>query len=67
MVDVLMTTHKAEDVKDGTLPNYQQEAINSTAKQVPKLKGVQFENKNYWELEIPPNSVIYCDPLMRVQ
>ena len=20
------------------------------------------ENKNYWELEIPPNSVIYCDP-----
>mgnify|MGYP001591798010 CR=1 FL=1 len=48
--------------KDGTLPNYQQEAINSTAKQVPKLKGVQFENKNYWELEIPPNSVIYCDP-----
>lgn len=48
--------------KDGTLPNYQQEAINSTAKQVPKLKGVQFKNMNYWELDLPKNSVIYCDP-----
>ncbi len=49
-------------LKNGKLPNYQSEAINSTAKQVPKLKGVEFTNKNYWELEIPPNSVIYCDP-----
>ena len=40
-------------LKNGTLPNYQQEAINSTAKQIPKLKGVEFTNKNYWELEIP--------------
>lgn len=49
-------------LKNGKLPNYQAEAINSTAKQVPKLKGVEFTNKNYWELDIPDNSVIYCDP-----
>jgi DNA adenine methylase len=49
-------------LKNGTLPNYQQEAINSTAKQIPKLKGVKFTNKNYWEIEIPKDSVIYCDP-----
>ena len=47
--------------KDG-LRNYQTEAINNTLKQVPKLKGVIFENKNYFELDIPPNSLIYCDP-----
>ena len=49
-------------LKNGKLPNYQIEAINSTAKQIPKLKGVEFTNKNYWELDIPKNSVIYCDP-----
>lgn len=42
--------------------SYQTEAINSTAKQVPKLQGVEFTNKNYWELDIPESSVIYCDP-----
>ena len=42
--------------------NYQTEAINSTAKQIQKLKGVKFTNINYLELQIPPNSVIYCDP-----
>lgn len=48
--------------KNGVLPNYQQESINSTKKQLPKLKGVKFENKQYSELEIPTNSIIYCDP-----
>lgn len=28
----------------------------------PKLKGALFFNKNYWDLEIPDNSIIYCDP-----
>ncbi len=31
-------------------------------KQFPKLLGVEFFNKNYWELDIPSNSIIYCDP-----
>jgi len=34
-------------LKNGKLPNYQTEAINSTAKQIPKL---------------PKSSIIYCDP-----
>ena len=48
--------------KDGTLPSYQQEAINSTNRQRKKLEGVKFFNKNYYDLEIPENSIIYCDP-----
>ena len=31
-------------------------------KQLPKLRGIVLENKNYWELEIPDNSIVYCDP-----
>lgn len=30
--------------------------------QVEKMKGVEFLNKPYYELEIPDNSIIYCDP-----
>ena len=48
--------------KDGTLPSYQQEAINSTNRQRKKLEGVKFFNKNYYDLDIPENSIIYCDP-----
>ena len=49
-------------LKNGKLPNYQTEAINSTAKQIPKLKGVEFTNLKYNEIEIPESSIIYCDP-----
>jgi len=49
-------------LKNGKLPNYQTEAINSTAKQIPKLKGVKFTNLKYNEIEIPESSIIYCDP-----
>ena len=24
--------------------------------------GVTFQNKPYYELELPPNSIVYCDP-----
>ena len=48
--------------KIGTIRDYQQEAINNTAKQIPKLQGVKFTNLKYNEIEIPPNSIIYCDP-----
>ncbi len=44
------------------LRNYQLEAISTTLKQVKKLKGVIFQNKPYYELELPPNSIVYCDP-----
>lgn len=49
-------------MKNGKLPNYQTESINSVAKQVSKLKGVQFTCKPFWDLQIPENSIIYCDP-----
>ena len=34
------------------------EAISNIEKQLPKMLGVQFENKDYTELEIPANSII---------
>lgn len=51
--------------KIGTERNYQAEARKNIDKQKPKLKGVVFTNKKYTELEIPNNSIIYCDPPYR--
>lgn len=48
--------------KIGTVRDYQQEAINNTLKQITKLNQVLFCNKQYFELQIPENSIIYCDP-----
>jgi DNA adenine methylase len=48
--------------KNGKIRYYQVEHSNSIFKQLPKLQGVKFENKKYSELEIPDNSIIYCDP-----
>ena len=42
--------------------NYSLEAHNNVRKQAPKLKGIVFNNLNYWELSIPHKSIIYCDP-----
>lgn len=44
------------------LRNYQMEAKNVIQKQVDKMKGVVFQNNHYSELELPPNSIVYCDP-----
>lgn len=46
----------------GTVRDYQDEAIRNVLKQVEKLKGVVFHNQHYTKLEIPLNSIIYCDP-----
>jgi DNA adenine methylase len=48
--------------KEGNVRDYQRESRSAIAKQVPKMLGVVFENKSYEDLEIPPNSIIYCDP-----
>lgn len=48
--------------KIGTVRDYQIEAINNVAKQVKKMEGVIFQNKPFLELELPLNSIIYCDP-----
>ncbi len=42
--------------------NYSEEAKRNVDKQSKKLKGILFLNKSYLELNIPKNSIIYCDP-----
>jgi len=48
--------------KNGSIRDYQLESIKNVKKQLPKLIDIQFSNKSYFELEIPPNSTVYCDP-----
>lgn len=48
--------------KIGTIRDYQNEALNNVLKQVDGMTGVLFQNKTFLELEIPNNSIIYCDP-----
>ena len=49
------------NTKIGSVRNYIKEAISNVEKQLPKMVGVQFENKDYTELELPNSSIIYCD------
>ncbi len=42
--------------------DYVNEAYKNAIKQQPKLYGVDFINCPYNELDIPENSIIYCDP-----
>ena len=46
----------------GGVRDYQKEAFRNTTKQIPKIKGVKFIHSSYQYLEIPDNSLIYCDP-----
>ena len=50
------------ETKIGTKRNYQEEAIRNIEKQIKHLKGIELENKNYFEVEIPKNSIVYFDP-----
>lgn len=50
------------NTKIGNVRNYQEEALKNVRKQVDNLKGVNLCNVNYYELAIPPNSIIYLDP-----
>ena len=42
--------------------NYIMEAYRSAQKQSINLKGCIFEHASYLDLDIPDNSIIYCDP-----
>ena len=42
--------------------DYWGEHYRNITKQVPKLKDVILSCESYTELEIPKNSIIYCDP-----
>lgn len=46
----------------GVPRNHASESARSVMKQVNKLQGVEIYNLPYWEVPIPENSVIYCDP-----
>ena len=45
--------------------NYGIEAYNNIMKQQPNLIGIEFVCGDYRDLEIPTNSLIYCDPPYR--
>lgn len=42
--------------------DYVNEAYKNAVKQSPKLQGIKLIHSDYAELQIPPNSLIYCDP-----
>ena len=42
--------------------NYENEAQQNLKAQQNLIKDVEFYSGNYWDLEIPSNSIIYCDP-----
>lgn len=46
----------------GGIRNYQKEALVNIEKQSKKIQGVTFISCNYFELQIPKQSIIYCDP-----
>lgn len=46
---------------NGKPRDYITENINNTIKQIPKLKGVEWQTDDYWNIKIPDNSLIYCD------
>jgi len=49
--------------RDGAgIRDYVCESYRNAAKQSPKLQGVKLAQCSYDALEIPPQSVIYCDP-----
>lgn len=47
---------------DGSNRNYADEGARAIKKQQPNLLGVKFVCCPYDQLDIPPNSIIYCDP-----
>jgi len=48
--------------KNGTIRDYQEEAIRNVLKQIKLLKGVLFYDKYYFNVHIPENSIVYLDP-----
>jgi DNA adenine methylase len=42
--------------------HYAERGSRVLTKQAKKLKGITFKNQDYQDLEIPENSLIYCDP-----
>ena len=51
--------------KNGKVRDYIAENIANTMKQVEQLKGVVWQSGDYFSINIPENSIIYCDPPYR--
>lgn len=47
---------------NGTPRNYAAESYRNVMKQASNLKGIDFRCGSYLDLDIPPRSIIYCDP-----
>lgn len=50
------------NIKDGKQRNYIKEKRNNLLKQYESIKGITFKCASYDNLDIPFNSIIYCDP-----
>ena len=50
------------EILNSTTKSYCRQSKNNILKQSPLLKGVKFIHSSYQDLEIPPQSIIYCDP-----
>lgn len=50
------------EILNKTTKSYCRQSKNNILKQLPNLIGVLFFDKSYSELDIPENSIIYCDP-----
>ena len=48
--------------KSGRVEHYQKEQINNILKQSTNISDVIFKCSSYDALDIPANSIIYCDP-----
>lgn len=48
--------------KTGKDRNYYKEGVNNLLKQVPYLLDIEFKCSEYYDLLIPDNSIVYCDP-----
>ena len=46
---------------NGKSRNYAGEVKRDLLKQARNIQNVIIHNRNYWEIDIPPNSIIYCD------
>ena len=55
------TGHSVMDARGG-VRDYIGQSIRNILAQVPLIDGVQFTNRSYADMIIPPNSIIYCDP-----
>lgn len=52
---------RGNDAK-GNARNYCSESRKNVLKQAESLRGVHFVHASYDQMDIPPNSIIYCDP-----